>query len=189
MSEPGAPGSHDYRTVGSREIFDGRIVRLRVDTLTMPGGGTADREICGHDDAAAVVAIDADNRIVLVRQYRHAVGERLWELPAGLCDVEDEPPVETARRELVEEAGLEADQWRPVVEIVPSPGFSTERVHVYLATGLREVRRPEARHEEADMEITRMPFSDALDAVLDGRIVNGIAVAGILAARALLDRG
>ncbi|MGW8590934.1 NUDIX domain-containing protein [Dietzia sp. NPDC055343] len=188
MSDPGTPGSHDYRTVASREIFDGRVVRLRVDTLTMPGGGTADREICGHDDAAAVVALDSEGRIVLVRQYRHAVGERLWELPAGLCDVEGEPPVETARRELVEEAGVEADDWRSVVEIVPSPGFSTERVHVYLATGLRDVGRPEARHEEADMEVTRMPLADAVDAVLDGRIVNGIAVAGILAARTLLDR-
>lgn len=184
----GAPGSHDYRTVGSREVFDGRIVRLRIDTLTMPGGGTAEREICGHDDAAAVVAVDADDRIVLVRQYRHAVGERLWELPAGLCDVEGEPPLETARRELVEEAGIEADRWRSVVEIVPSPGFSTERVHVFLATGLHDVERPEARHEEADMEITRMPMSEAVDAVLDGRIVNGIAVAGILAARTMLDR-
>lgn len=188
MSQSGAPGSHDYRTVASREIFDGRIVQLRIDTLTMPGGGTADREICGHDDAAAVVAVDSDERIVLVRQYRHAVGERLWELPAGLCDVDGEPPLEAARRELVEETGLEAADWRPVVEIVPSPGFSTERVHVYLATGLRVVGRPEAEHEEADMEITRMPLADAVDAILDGRIVNGIAVAGILAARTVLDR-
>ncbi|NLD84750.1 MAG: NUDIX hydrolase [Actinomycetales bacterium] len=188
MSESGAPGSHDYRTVASREIFDGRIVRLRIDTLTMPGGGTADREICGHDDAAAVVAVDAEDRIVLVRQYRHAVGERLWELPAGLCDVEGEPPLETARRELVEEAGLEADEWRPVIEIVPSPGFCTERVHVFLATGLTEVDRPEASHEEADMEVARIPVAEAVDAVLDGRIVNGIAVAGILAVRTMLDR-
>lgn len=188
MSPSGAPGSHDYRTVASREIFDGRIVRLRIDTLTMPDGGTADREICGHDDAAAVVAVDSDDRIVLVRQYRHAVGERLWELPAGLCDVDGEPPLETARRELVEEAGLEADEWRSVIEIVPSPGFCTERVHVYLATGLREVGRPEARHEEADMELSLIPLAEAVEAVLDGRIVNGIAVAGILAARTLLDR-
>lgn len=187
MSDSGAPGTHEYRTVSSREIFDGRILRLRVDTLTMPGGGTADREICGHDDAAAVVALDPEGRIMLVRQYRHAVGERLWELPAGLCDVEGEPPLETARRELVEEAGLEAEEWRPVIEIVPSPGFSTERVHVYLATGLREVARPEAHHEEADMELSWIPMAEAVRAVLDGRIVNGIAVAGILAARVLLE--
>lgn len=188
MSASGAPGSHDYRTVASRPIFDGRVVRLRVDTLTMPGGGTADREICGHDDAVAVVALDAQDRLVLVRQYRHAAGERLLELPAGLCDVEGEDPVDTARRELVEETGLEADTWRPVIELLPSPGFSTERVHVYLATGLREVDQPEPEHEEADMEIAWMPFSEAVDAVLDGRIVNGIAVAGILAARAVSAR-
>ena len=179
---------HEFRTVASREVFDGRIVRLRVDTVAMPGGGTADREICGHDDAVAVVALDGQQRIALVRQYRHAVGERLWELPAGLCDVAGEQPLETARRELVEETGLEAEHWRPVVEIVPSPGFCTERVHVYLATGLREVPRPEARHEEADMEQKWVPLAEAVDEILGGRIVNGIAVAGILAARTLLDR-
>ena len=178
MTHSGAPGTHDYQTVASREIFTGRVVRLRVDTLTMPGGGTADREICGHDDAV----------VILVRQYRHAVGERLWELPAGLCDIEVESPLETARRELVEETGLEADHWRPVVETVPSPGFSTERVHIYLATGLREVGRPEAEHEEVDMEVARMPLPEAIDAVLDGRIVNGIAVSGILAATTVLGR-
>lgn len=188
MSGPGTPGSHDYRTVASREIFDGRVVRLRVDTLTMPGGGTADREICGHDDAVAVIALDSEDRITLVRQYRHAVGERLLELPAGLCDVVGEEPLETGRRELVEETGLEADSWQPVISIVPSPGFCTERVHVFLATGLREVARPEAEHEEADMSVERMPFADAVEAVLDGRIVNGIAVAGILAARAMTAR-
>ena len=188
MSDRGAPGSHDYRTVASRRIFDGRVVRLRVDTLTMPGGGTADREICDHDDAVAIVALDAGNRLVMVRQYRHAVGERLWELPAGLCDVDGEEHVDTARRELVEETGLEARTWRHVIKLVPSPGFSTERVHVYLATDLREVDRPEPEHEEADMEIAWMPFAEAVDAVLDGRIVNGITVAEILAARAMDDR-
>ena len=76
--------------------------------------------------------------------------------------------VTTERRELVEETGLEADHWRPVIEMVPSPGFCTERVHVYLATGLREVDRPEAEHEEADMEVARMPFAEAVDAVRNG---------------------
>ena len=105
-----------------------------------------------------------------------------------MCDVDGEEPLATARRELVEETGLEAEHWRPVIEMVPSPGFCTERVHVYLATGLREGERPEAEHEEADMEVARMPFAEAVDAVLDGRIVNGIAVAGILAARTVIDR-
>lgn len=182
------PGDHDFRTLSSREIYDGRIVTLRVDTLAMPGGGTADREICGHDNAVGVVALDEQDRITLVHQYRHAVGDRLWELPAGLCDVEGEEPLETARRELVEETGLEAEHWRPVIEIVPSPGFCTERVHVFLATGLRGVTQPDVEHEEADMQVRQMPLTEAVDAVLDGRIVNGIAVAGILAARELLAR-
>lgn len=188
MTGDAAPGSHEFRTVSSREIFDGHVVRLRVDTVSMPGGGTADREICGHDDAVAVVALDEQGRIALLRQYRHAVGERLWELPAGLCDVDGEELLETARRELVEETGLEADHWRPLIEIVPSPGFSTERVHVYLATGIREVPRPEAEHEEADMEQSWLPVAEAVEMIFDGRMINGIAVSGILAAREALAR-
>lgn len=183
MSDSAAPGPHDYRTVASRSVFDGRVVRLRVDTVSMPDGGTADREICGHDDAVAVVALDRQGRVALVRQYRHAVSARLWELPAGLCDLDGEEPVATARRELVEETGLEAEHWRSLIEIVPSPGFSTERVHVYVATGLAEVPRPEASHEEADMEQTWVPLAEAAEMIFDGRVVNGIAVAGILAAR------
>lgn len=183
MPGTGASGPHDYRTIASREVFDGRVVRLRVDTVSMPGGGRADREICGHDDAVAVVALDDRGRVVLVRQYRHAVAERLWELPAGLCDVVGESPLDAARRELTEETGLEAEHWRPVIEMLPSPGFSTERVHIFLATGLREVPRPEAADEEADMEQAWLPVDEAVKMIFDGRIVNGIAVAGLLAAR------
>lgn len=181
-------GHHEFEVLGTREVFDGRILRLHVDTVSMPGGGTADREICDHDDAVAVVALDADGDLVLVRQYRHPVRDRLWELPAGLCDVDGEEPLETAERELEEEAGLLAGTWTEIVRIVPSPGFSTEHVTVFLATDLTEVGRPESEHEEADMEVDRLPLDEAVSAVLDGRIVNGIAVAGILATREHLRR-
>ena len=155
----------------------------------MPGGGTARREVVDHLDAVAVVAVDDDDRVVLVRQYRHPVGMRLLELPAGLCDVDGEAEQATAARELVEEAGLEAEHWNELVRITPSPGFSTEWVQIYLATGLREVDRPTAEHEEADIEQLRMPLDEAVRAVMDGRIANGIAVSGILAAaQYLADR-
>jgi len=184
----GTPGEHEFAVVDSVEHFDGAILRLHVDTVTMPGGGTANREVVDHMDAVAVVALDDAGRVVLLRQYRHPVGERLLELPAGLCDVDGEAPEATAARELVEEAGLEADRWEQVARIIPSPGFSTERVTIYLATGLREVEQPEAEHEEADMELVRLPLEEAVEGILDGRVTNGIAVAGLLAAREHLAR-
>ena len=130
--------------------------------------------------------MDADDRVLLLRAVP-SDGSPFWFPPGGGVEP-GETELDAGRRELVEETGLEAESWRPVISIVPSPGFCTERVHVFLATGLREVARPAAEHEEADMEVVRMPFAEAVDAVLDGRIVNGIAVAGILAAREAIAR-
>lgn len=176
-------GEHDFDVVRSEHVYDGAILSLRVDTVTMPGDSTARREIVEHPGAVAVVAVDEAGNVILVRQYRHAVGERLWELPAGLLDVDGEPPRDAAARELLEEAGVEATDWWELVHLVTSPGFSEERVQVFLAAGLKDAERPVAEHEEADMEITRVPAETAVEMVLDGRITNAIAVAGILASR------
>src|SRR5690606_38619653 len=102
------------------------------------------------------VALDDQDNVVLVHQYRHALGRRLWELPAGLLDEYGEPPQSTAARELVEEAGLTAAEWAVLVDVDSAPGFSDESVRIYLVTGLTEVQRPEATHEEADMTVTRV---------------------------------
>lgn len=179
----GDRGTHDFEVVGSTRVYDGAILSLRVDTVTMPGGRSAEREIVEHPGAVAVVALDGAGDVILVRQYRHAVGERLLELPAGLLDVDGEAPREAAARELLEEAGVRASEWSELVQLVTSPGFSEERVQVYLATGITDDRQPEAEHEEADMQIERVPLDDAVAMVFDGRITNAIAVAGILAAR------
>lgn len=181
---------HDYRALDSREVYDGAIVRLRVDTVEMPGGSTAEREVVEHHDAVAVVALDESGAVTLVRQYRYPLGERLLELPAGLCDVDGEEVRATAERELREETGLAAETWRPLVRFSTSPGFSTERVQVFLATGISEVERPDgADDEESEIELVRVPLAEAVDDVLAGRITNGIAVAGLLAAREVLRRG
>lgn len=153
----------------------------------MPGGGTARREIVEHYGAVAVVAIDDDGNIVLVHQYRHAFGRRLWELPAGLLDEGGEAPHLTAARELVEEAGLAAENWHTLVDLDSSPGFSDESVRVFLATGLRDVERPVAHDEEADLTVRRLALDDAVARVYSGEIVNSISVAGILAAHAMPD--
>lgn len=153
----------------------------------MPGGGTARREIIEHFGAVAVVAIDDDGNIVLVHQYRHAFGRRLWELPAGLLDEGGEAPHLTAARELAEEAGLAAENWHTLVDLDSSPGFSDESVRVFLATGLRDVERPVAHDEEADLTVRRLTLDDAVARVYSGEIVNSISVAGILAAHAMPD--
>jgi ADP-ribose pyrophosphatase len=153
----------------------------------MPGGGTARREVVEHFGAVAIVALDDAGDVVLVHQYRHPVGRRLWELPAGLLDMGDEPPHLTAARELEEEAGLAAEQWHVLVDVISAPGFSDESVRVFLATGLTDVGRPEAHDEEADLTVRKMPLSDAVDMVFAGEIVNSLAVAGILAAHAMGD--
>jgi 8-oxo-dGTP pyrophosphatase MutT (NUDIX family) len=178
---------HDFETIDSETLHVGKIFALRADEVRMPGGGTARREVVEHFGAVAIVALDDERNVVLVYQYRHPVGRRLWELPAGLLDMGDEPPHETAARELEEEAGLAAQQWRVLVDIISAPGFSDESVRVYLATGLTDVGRPEAHDEEADLTVKRTPLDDAVQMVLDGEIVNSIAVAGILAAHAMAE--
>jgi 8-oxo-dGDP phosphatase len=173
--------AHAYDVESSEQVYDGAIIKVRRDQVTMPGGNSASRDVVVHPGAVGVVAYDG-GRILLLHQYRHPVRQRLWELPAGLLDVGGEPPQLTAARELHEEAGLKADTWRVLVDLDSTPGFSDESVRVYLATGLTQVDRPEAHDEEADMTLQWYPLEAAVDMVLKGEVVNAIAVAGILAA-------
>jgi 8-oxo-dGTP pyrophosphatase MutT (NUDIX family) len=177
---------HDFRTVSSEDLHVGRVVALRIDDVEMPGGGTAKREIVEHMGAVAVVAVDASGEVVLIHQYRHALGRHLWELPAGLLDHDGEEPVIGARRELAEEVGLDAARWDTLVDTAASPGFTDEVVRVYLARELSEVDREVQGEEEADLEIHRFPLDEAVRMVLAGEIVNSSAVAGLLAAHEVL---
>ncbi|MEE2852249.1 MAG: NUDIX hydrolase [Actinomycetota bacterium] len=176
---------HVFETASSETLYTGKIFALRSDRVRMPGGKVVTREIVEHFGAVAVVAMDDDGNIPMVYQYRHAFGRRLWELPAGLLDVDGEAAHLTAARELMEEAGLEAAAWTVLVDLDSTPGFSDESVRVYLATGLTQVERPDAHDEEADMTLEWYPLADAARKVLSGDIVNAIAVAGILAAHAV----
>lgn len=184
-SDAGAPGSHDFTVAASETLYVGNIFALRADEVRMPGGSTARREIVEHYGAVAVVALDEQGRVVLVYQYRHPFGRRLWELPAGLLDMSGEPPHVSAARELEEEAGLAADSWHTLVDLDTAAGFSDESVRVFLATGLRDVGRPEGEHEEADLTVERVALDEAVAKVYSGEIVNSISVAGILAAHAM----
>jgi 8-oxo-dGTP pyrophosphatase MutT (NUDIX family) len=174
-----------YEVQASESVFEGRVISLRRDTVTMPGGGTSVREVVHHPGAVVVVALDDDDQVVLLRQYRHPIGRHLWELPAGLRDAEGEAPLGTAKRELAEEAELAADRWSLLTTTFSTPGFCDEMVLVYLAEGLRPVQRPEGfvvEHEELDMTVERVPLADAVQRVFDGDIRNASAVIGLLAA-------
>ncbi|GAA3967814.1 NUDIX hydrolase [Gordonia caeni] len=184
-----APGSHEFTVRDSQTVYAGAILALRTDEVTMPGGTTARREVVEKHGAVAVVARNDAGEIALLRQYRHPIGRRLLELPAGLLDGgPEETPVQAAQRELAEEAGLAATSWRTLVDLDSSPGFTDEAVRVFLAEGLRAVDTGEQLHEEADLVLTWRSLDEAVAAVFTGEIVNAIAVAGILAT-AVADRG
>jgi len=183
--------SEDYQLVESDEVFRGHVIALHKDTLRM-GDQTTVREIVEHPGAVGVVAIDDDDNVVLVNQYRHPVRRRLDELPAGLLDVEGEPALTGAQRELVEEASLRASQWDVLVDLYTSPGFSNEAIRIYLARGLSPVDDRDGfvpEHEEVHMTVTRVPLADAVRRALAGEIQNAAAVAGILAAGLAHARG
>ena len=181
----GEPAAHEYRLLDRETVFEGPVISLYRERVAMPGGGEGVRDIVRHPGAVAVVAVDEEDRVVLVRQFRQAFGEHLWELPAGLCDADGEPPADAARRELAEEALLAAARWSLLATTYSSPGFSDEVVLVYLAEQLSDADRPDGfvvENEEADMTVERVPLADAVQWGFDGRIRNSSAGVGILAA-------
>ena len=161
-----------------REIYKGRIVDLRVERVTLPNGTSIDLELMHHVGASAVAAVDADHRVILLRQYRHAAGGYIWELPAGMLATPAEPPEACAARELREEAGVVAAELRHLGTIFTTPGFCDERIHLFLARGLTET---DHGHEpdEVIAEIVRIPMSDALGMIRRGEIVDGKTIAGL----------
>ena len=163
--------------------YDGGFISVRADTVVGRSGERFERTVVEHKDAVGILAMDDDDRVLLLDQYRHAVGHRLLELPAGLCDVDGEPPVDTAARELAEEASLAASSWELLLEMFPSPGFCDERWWVYLARGLSvaDVSDFVREHEEADMKAIWVPLDEAVRAVRERRITDALAVAAILA--------
>lgn len=180
---------HEFQTVASEVVYRGGIIALRTDEVRMPGGVTAVREVVEHYGAVAVAAVDDQGQLALVYQYRHSLGRRLWELPAGLLDEPGEAPASAAARELREETGLVAREWRVLLDVASSPGFCDEAVRVYLARGLEHVGRPAADHEEADLSVHWVALGQAVDQVLAGEIVNATAAAGVLAAHAVIVDG
>lgn len=173
----------------SELVYAGRVWDVRSDTVRY-GEGEIVRQYVDHPGASAVVAIDDDERVLLIQQYRHPIRHRDWEIPAGLLDVDGEAPRETAIRELAEEADLVAQTCEPLLSIFTTPGGNDEVVHIFLARGLAASGQVHDREdEEADIRIEWVPLAEAVDAVLSGRLRNGILAAGVLAASERLRRG
>jgi len=167
--------------MSERTVFTGRIVRLTTETVTLPNGATAEFEIVHHPGGAAVVARDARDRVCLLRQYRHAVGDWLWELPAGKLD-HGEPPLDCAQRELAEEAGMQAGSWEPLGPIISSPGVFTETVHLFLACDLTPV--PVVAEEHEVFEVHWIGWPEALAMAVSGEIRDAKTLAGLFRAQA-----
>lgn len=170
------------------EIHSTAYLSLSIDTIVDPHGGEHGRAVVRPNGAVGILAIDDEDRILLVEQYRHPVQSRLLEIPAGTLDVDGEGPLEAAARELAEETDLTATEWQPLLSQLATPGYSTEAWQTYRASGLsplHESERTTRVAEEADMKQWWIPFESAVTAVLEGRITDSMTVSAILAAKVL----
>ncbi|GAA4186845.1 NUDIX hydrolase [Gryllotalpicola kribbensis] len=173
----------------SRVGFHGRVWDVRTETFAY-NDATLTRDFVDHTGAVAIVALDDQGRMLLIKQYRHPIRHRDWEIPAGLLDVAGEDPLAAAQRELAEEADLFAAEWNVLAEFVNSPGGSNEALRVYLARGISATGAPfERTAEEADIEVRWVDLDEVVDAVLARRVQNVSLVIGALAARAARERG
>jgi ADP-ribose pyrophosphatase len=173
-----------WPVTASTVLGTGAVSDFVDDTVTTPDGGPMQRQYLLHPGAVGVIAWDAEDRIAVVRQYRHPVGFQLVEPPAGLLDADGESWLAAAQRELAEEVGLRAASWQVLVDLFTTPGSNQESLRIYLARDLREAAAPEgfaAEHEEAAMEVCWARRADLVDAVLAGRLQNPTMVAGVLA--------
>lgn len=171
--------------VARERIFDGKVIDVEKWTVRLPDGALAPREIVLHRGAAAVVAVDDAGFVTLVRQHRVAVGEVTLEIPAGKLDAPGEDPLVCAKRELEEETGLRAQRWQPLTVLLTTPGFSSERIALYLATGLSAAKA----HPDEDefLDVVRMPLGEAIGRVMRGELCDGKSAVGLLMAGRLLS--
>ena len=178
--------AHTETMLESKEIFNGRVIRVTVDKVQLEDGTTSTREIVHHHGGACILPVDADGSVTMVRQFRYAFGEEIWELPAGKLEA-DEDPFEAAKRELSEECGLTADNYISLGQFFPTVGYDTEVIYTWVATGLHKTQM----HLDADEFLTpdRVPLDKAYEMVMSGEIRDGKTIAGILKLKALIAEG
>lgn len=164
--------------VNSRSaLHQGRVFRLDKENVTLSNGATIDLDIIRHPGASAIVPLVKENTLLMIRQYRHAMGEFIWEIPAGTLDG-DEAPIQCAKRELVEETGYSAAAWQELGAICPLPGYSDERIHLFLASDLA----PSRQHLDVDevLEVHEVEFDKAIEMILKGEIQDAKTIAALL---------
>ncbi|MEU0404609.1 NUDIX hydrolase [Streptomyces sp. NPDC006197] len=172
----------EWQVVATATPFKGNKTSVRTDDVVMPDGSVHRRDYQVHPGSVAVLALDEEDRVVVLRQYRHPVRQRLWEIPAGLLDVPGENPLHAAQRELYEEAHVKAGDWRVLADVYTTPGGCDEAVRIFLARDLAEAEgaRFEVSEEEADMELARVPLPELVRGVLAGELHNNCLVVGVL---------
>ena len=177
---------HFEKTLSSEVLFEGRVITLTRDVALLENGKTASREVVHHHGGACILPYFEDGTICMVRQFRYAMQQELWELPAGKLE-KGEDPFEAAKRELEEECGLTADHYTSLGEFYPTVGYDTEVIYTWVATGLHKTRM----HLDADEFLTpdRVPLDKAYEMVMSGEIRDGKTIAGILKLKALIAEG
>ncbi|MGW7365195.1 NUDIX domain-containing protein [Streptomyces sp. NPDC054841] len=178
----------EWRVTATATPFRGNKTSVRTDDVVMPDGSVARRDYQVHPGSVAVLALDESGRVLVLRQYRHPVRQKLWEIPAGLLDVPGENPLTAAQRELYEEAHVKAVDWRVLADVYTTPGGCDEAVRIFLARDLSEAEgeRFQVSEEEADMELARVPLEDLVRGVLGGELHNNCLVVGVLSLTAAL---
>lgn len=170
---------HIEKTLSVKRLYEGKIINVRVDTVSLPGGRTATREVVEHAGAVGVVPVNEQGEILLVRQYRYAAGKTLLEIPAGKLEP-DEDPLACARRELLEETGFAASSIERLISFYSTPGFTNEILHLFLATGLTQ--KEQNLDKDEDIDVVPVPFEQAINLIWSGEICDAKSVAGIFAA-------
>jgi 8-oxo-dGDP phosphatase len=175
--------AESWPVVASQPLLKNWLVTVRSDKVRLPDDHYAERTVVTHPGAVAILALDDAQRVLMIRQYRHPVGRLLWEIPAGLLDNGGESPLQTAQRELLEETGYRASRWHTLLDYFSSPGYTTERIRIFLARGVEQaadngyVREHEEKYIVADW----VPLAEAVQLALSGKLHNGPAIAGVLA--------
>lgn len=183
MDRPIVDVPQEWQVRGTAVPFRGKKTSVRTDDVVMPDGVVVRRDYQVHPGSVAVLALDEEDRVLVLSQYRHPVRQKLWEIPAGLLDVPGENPLHAAQRELYEEAHVKAEDWRVLADVYTTPGGCDEAVRIFLARQIAEAdgRRFEVAEEEADMEQARVPLPELVRAVLAGDLHNNCLVVGTLA--------
>ncbi|MFD5123783.1 NUDIX domain-containing protein [Streptomyces sp. NPDC058385] len=179
--------AEEWEVRATETPFVGNKTSVRTDDVVMPGGSVVRRDYQVHPGSVAVLALDDQGRVLILRQYRHPVRHKLWEIPAGLLDIPGENPLHAAQRELYEEAHVKAEDWRVLTDVYTTPGGCSEAVRIFLARDLSEAEgeRFEVEDEEADMELARVPLEELVRGVLAGDLHNNCLVVGALALTAV----